>query len=91
MQNKYISPLGFFFLALSFNVMADSAETPEKQDEKTRQWLDLQKNGQQASSHKQTLSGPAAARVYQRYLDSFSHPIPEYYSEVESNPFSNSP
>lgn len=92
MQNKHIVPVGFLFLALSsFAVMADPAKPLAKQGEQTRQWLELQKNGQAASTHHQTLPGPAAAQIYQRYLNSFTHPIPEYFSEVESNPFSNSP
>lgn len=34
----------------------------------TRTWLDAQASGTQASSHRQTLNGPAMSRVYQRLL-----------------------
>lgn len=91
MQKLYALPISLLFLALSsFAVMADPVQPLPKQGEQTRQWLELQKNGHAASPNKQTLPGPAAAQIYQRYLNSFTHPIPEYFSEVESNPFSSS-
>lgn len=92
MQKLYITPIGLLLLALSSftAVMADPSQPQPKQGEQTRQWLEMQKNGQAASSQNQTLPGPAAAQIYQRYLNSFSHPIPEYFSEIEANPFSNS-
>lgn len=49
----------------------------------TREWLEMQRSGK-AAGPAQRLSGAAEARVYQRYLDSFTHPIPEFYSERES-------
>lgn len=60
------------------------AQTPTGNDpemgEQTRNWLDLQRNGNAASSQPQTISGPVAAKIHQRYQDSFTHPIPEYFS-----------
>lgn len=49
----------------------------------TREWLDMQRSGKTAGPA-QRLSGAAEARVYQRYLESFTHPIPEFYTERES-------
>lgn len=49
----------------------------------TREALELQRSGK-AAGPAQRLSGAAEARVYQRYLDSFTHPIPEFYTERES-------
>lgn len=49
----------------------------------TREVLELQRSGK-AAGPTQRLSGAAEARVYQRYLDSFTHPIPEFYTERES-------
>ncbi len=48
--------------------------------EQTRHWLDFQSSGAAASSHPQTISGPVAAKIYQRYQDSFTYPVPEYFS-----------
>lgn len=47
----------------------------------TRQWLDMQREGSQASPQAQTLPGPVMDQVYQRYIKSFGHPIPDLYEE----------
>lgn len=49
----------------------------------THEWLELQRSGK-AAAPAQRLSAPAEARAYRRYLDSFTHPIPEFYRERES-------
>ena len=49
----------------------------------TRQWLSMQREGTQASQQAQTLPGPVMDQVYQRYIKSFGHPIPERYEERE--------
>lgn len=49
----------------------------------TRQWLEQQSAGTVASPNRQTLSGPAAEAIHQRYLDSFKHKIPEFYKYEE--------
>ncbi|XEG73958.1 DUF3613 domain-containing protein [Pseudomonas sp. abacavir_1] len=41
-------------------------------------WLQLQRSGQQASANRQTATAAERDRAYRRYLDSYSHPIPEY-------------
>ncbi len=41
-----------------------------------RGWLQLQADGGQASARRQTLSGEAMSRIYDRYLRSFTLPIP---------------
>lgn len=40
-------------------------------------WLELQRSGSQASKHQQTLAGPVMQKVYDRYKESFSRPIPQ--------------
>lgn len=42
-------------------------------------WLELQREGSQASVNKQYLSGPAMENVHKRYLESFTRPIPERF------------
>lgn len=91
MLNITTISLTFSFLMLSSTpIMADPDKPMSKPGEQTRHWLELQKKGQVSSPNSQALPGPAAAQIYQRYLNSFSHPIPEYFSETESNPFNNS-
>lgn len=43
----------------------------------TRGWTALQVEGKAASDVARPMPGEIAERVYQRYADSFSHPIPE--------------
>jgi hypothetical protein len=39
-------------------------------------WFDLQRSGVAASAHRQSLPGDAMEKIYKRYIDSFSAPIP---------------
>lgn len=56
-------------------------DTPVKAEEGSRDWLDLQRQGEQASATHQQLPPAVQDRIYQRYLDSFEFPIPEnFYS-----------
>lgn len=61
----------------SVPVMADQAGPAV--GEQTRSWLELQASGAQASAAERPMQGEVAERVYQRYLDSFTHPIPERF------------
>ncbi len=54
---------------------ADAAE--DKVGDQTRQWTELQVSGSAASPVQRPLAGDIAERVFQRYADSYSHPIPE--------------
>lgn len=51
---------------------------PREADTQTRLWLQLQTSGAMAGS-RYDLYGQAATLNYQRYLNSFSHPIPEQF------------
>jgi hypothetical protein len=46
----------------------------------TRQWLELQTEGRLASTKSYQMPGPVSEKVYQRYLNSFDYPIPEYFT-----------
>jgi len=41
--------------------------------------LEMQRSGQYASTTQQTLPGDAQSLAWKRYLESFSHPVPERY------------
>lgn len=45
----------------------------------TRGWLELQVSGSAASTTARPLPGEAASHVYERYSNSFKHPIPETF------------
>lgn len=44
----------------------------------TRSLLAQQAQGAQASATQHSMPGPVAQQVYQRYVKSFAHPIPEH-------------
>lgn len=45
----------------------------------TAAWLDLQASNREAAPEAAPMSGAAATLAYQRYLDSFRHPIPDTF------------
>lgn len=47
----------------------------------THRLLELQRSGQNASTEEQYLSGKVSTEVYKRYVQSFTHAIPERFSE----------
>ncbi|MCX4187525.1 DUF3613 domain-containing protein [Methylophaga sp. OBS4] len=71
-------------LLASAAILAEQTADTTLSGEQTRSWLQLQSSGAAASRQRQTVSGPAAAKIYQRYLDSFSYPIPQYYTGDEA-------
>ncbi|HBA66666.1 MAG TPA: DUF3613 domain-containing protein [Methylococcaceae bacterium] len=74
-------------LVLSFNASITFAESSSSSErsvgKETRRWLELQSSGVAASTSRQTVSGPVADAIYRRYLDSFKHPIPEFYKSKQ--------
>lgn len=70
--------------ALSMSALAEPEViyTPNSAPKTTTQkLLDQQRSGQYASEHEQHLSGKVSTEVYNRYVKSFSHAIPENFSE----------
>lgn len=78
-----------FSLGLGLGSMPVSAEQHHQAapavGDKTREWLSLQRSGQAASTQPQPIPGPVADKIYQRYQDSFSHPIPEYFAADDAD------
>jgi len=56
--------------------------SPSPQKE-TEQWLELQVSGRAQSPAPQVVTPPERERSLQRWLDSYTHPIPEYYKQDE--------
>lgn len=54
---------------------APTDSPPEAVGTQSRQWLSSQAQRQQASTTRQTLSGPAMKAVHERYVCSFTTPI----------------
>ncbi|ATJ83163.1 DUF3613 domain-containing protein [Halomonas beimenensis] len=51
--------------------------------ERAARLLETQRSGRLATSRAQTLSGAVQARIYRRYVDSFSHAIPDDYIDMD--------
>lgn len=72
--------------ALSFTAWAEPAPIPGTQ---TRAWLALQKQAQ-PDQPPPLLPGEVADKVYLRYVNSFTYPIPEKYDFNSGSGRSNS-
>jgi hypothetical protein len=46
----------------------------------TRLWLDTQISGANSVTEERPMPGEVATRVYQRYLNSFTYPIPQRFT-----------
>ena len=72
-------------LILLFGAHIAAADSLDRSvGEETRRWLELQSSGAAASKNPQTVSGPVADAIYQRYVESFRHPIPESYKSDQN-------
>lgn len=63
-------------------VAIESGPTPKNQQE-TENWLQLQVSGRAQSPIPQTATPQERELSLQRWLDSYTHPIPEYYKQDE--------
>lgn len=80
-----------FLLAALGLAMAAQAQPPGRQavnellvsGAETRAWLSLQKSGVAAPTDSRPMSGEVGERVYERYLESYTRPIPETFEREE--------
>lgn len=71
-----IVPLGA--TALAADGPSQGRKAPPAVGERTERLLSLQRDGA-AAGNALPLPGVEAERSYKRYLDSFSHPLPDHY------------
>ena len=76
MNKIYLASLALTFSAA---VLADD-DRGLKPGTQTRAWMELQKTAAPADGASQAMPGEVADVVYQRYVTSFTHPIPETYT-----------
>ena len=65
--------------------LAACSEVPTKVGSQTRAWTDLQKSGIASTAAPRPMPGEAADKVYERYVNSFGHPIPEAFASESSS------
>ena len=63
-------------------VAIEPGPTPKNQQE-TENWLQLQVSGRAQSPIPQTATPQERELSLQRWLDSYTHPVPEYYKQDE--------
>ncbi|MGB3127251.1 MAG: DUF3613 domain-containing protein [Pseudomonas sp.] len=68
-------------LALPLSVMAIEPGPSSPQQAVTESWLTLQSSGKVASTTPQKASAAERDQAAQRWLESFKHPIPEYFEQ----------
>lgn len=72
-----------FALALLAGLPALAAEAPKSgkapPGAQTREWLELQKRNTPAGRPARPVPGEVADKAYQRYVQSFTHPIPDQF------------
>lgn len=83
------SAVPLLMLLGSLPVLADepqpsSGQQTEEAQLPTKAWLEMQSSGAAASPQRQPLSGQAMNQIHERYIKSFSHPIPDYFKYDES-------
>lgn len=87
-----VSMHAFAILVLSAAALHSHAETAKDEvsagknrdsQATVKSWLDLQSSGQAASPQAQPLTGPVMDRTHERYLESFTHPVPLYFEHVQ--------
>lgn len=82
--------VGLALAATSCALIAGDAAPPlvaERPEGQTEMWLQLQREGSAASNHVQTATPAERELSMQRLLDSYTHPIPEYFGEDDGGSF----
>lgn len=71
----------------SVNNAAAQPRMLAKGDTVADSWLQIQREGSQASANPQRLSAQEQELASQRWLDSFTHPIPNFFERDEAGGF----
>jgi len=71
------------FASLPLTVLAIEPGPSSPQQKQTEGWLQLQISGEQASTHLQKATPAERDLTMQRLLESYKHPIPEYYDQKQ--------
>jgi hypothetical protein len=79
-----LKPLAHLLLAtLPLTALAIEPGPSSVYQRQTEGWLQLQVNGQLATSTPQKASPAEREQALQRLIDSYKHPIPEYYDQKQ--------
>lgn len=90
MLRKLITAVASLIMLCAAEAAFSDSSRERPVGEETRRWLELQSSGVAASKSRQTVTGPVADAIYRRYVDSFKHPIPEFYKSKQEGEFGQS-
>ncbi|MFC3945016.1 DUF3613 domain-containing protein [Pseudomonas gingeri NCPPB 3146 = LMG 5327] len=80
---NYRAGLAAGCLLLSSTVQAIEPGPSSRYQQETENWLQLQLQGQQRSPTPQVATPSEREQSMQRWLDSYKHPIPDFYKQDE--------
>lgn len=75
--------IALLLILLALPLAADQPPPSATVGAATREALELQRSGRAASATERPMSGEVAGRTHQRYVESFSQPIPESFAGQE--------
>ncbi|MFH6568198.1 MULTISPECIES: DUF3613 domain-containing protein [Pseudomonas] len=75
--------VGVLLALLPLGALAIEPGPAAKNQQQTENWLQLQISGQAQSPIRQVATPAERELSLQRWLDSYKHPIPEYYKQDE--------
>lgn len=75
--------IAMLLILLALPLAADEPPPAATVGAASREAFELQRSGRAASATERPMSGEVAGRTHQRYVESFSHPIPESFAEQE--------
>jgi hypothetical protein len=79
-----LTPLAtLLFASLPLTALAIEPGPSSPQQKQTEGWLQMQVSGERASSNPQKATPAERDLVMQRLLESYKHPIPEYYDQKQ--------
>lgn len=76
--------VGVLLAVLPLSALAIEPGPASQYQQETENWLQLQVSGKVKSPVPQAATAAERERSLQRWLDSYTHPIPEYYKQKES-------
>lgn len=75
--------MGVLMSVLSWSASAIEPGPASQYQQETENWLQLQVSGKARSPVSQVATAAERERSLQRWLDSYTHPVPEYYKQNE--------
>jgi hypothetical protein len=75
--------VGVLLAVLPLSALAIEPGPSSRAQQETENWLQLQVSGKVQSPIRQVATPAERERSLQRWLDSYTHPIPEYYGQDE--------